>query len=212
MARPKGNRPSPAKRPDQQAASSGVRRPLPQASDKSARDWKPILLWGAGGVVLVAFIVAVVVGLSTEVSGIPEGVVEIAVDPPSHVDGEVDYEGHPAGGAHNSVWLNCGVYREPVRAENAVHSLEHGVVWITYPTGSDPALIERVEAYANRPKMIVSPVDGQAAPILLTAWGVQMETADAEDRRIEQFIAAFNGGENAPEPGGACTGGVGNPA
>lgn len=212
MARPKGNRPTPAKRPEQQAGTSGTRRPLPQASDKPARDWKPILLWGAGGVVLVAFIVAVVVGLSSEVSGIPEGVQEIAVDPPQHVDGEIEYDGHPAGGPHNPVWLNCGVYTEPVPEENAVHSLEHGAVWITYPTGSEPELVDRLEGYAGRPKMIVSPVDGQTSPVLLTAWGVQMETDDPDDRRIEQFIAAFNGGGNAPEPGGACTGGVGQPA
>ena len=32
----------------------------------------------------------------------------------------------PAGGPHDPAWLECGVYDEPVRDENAVHDLEHG--------------------------------------------------------------------------------------
>jgi hypothetical protein len=50
-----------------------------------------------------------------------------------HTDGDVDYaQTPPVGGEHNPVWQNCGFYQEPVRDETAVHSLEHGAVWITY--------------------------------------------------------------------------------
>jgi len=38
----------------------------------------------------------------------------------------------PMGGTHNQVWQNCGVYETPLRSDLAVHSLEHGAVWITY--------------------------------------------------------------------------------
>ena len=49
-----------------------------------------------------------------------------------HVDGPVSYpQTPPVGGAHSSTWQNCGVYSAPVRSENAVHSLEHGAMWIT---------------------------------------------------------------------------------
>ena len=40
----------------------------------------------------------------------------------------------PAGGPHDPAWLDCGVYDEPVRDENAVHDLEHGTV-LDRPTG-----------------------------------------------------------------------------
>ena len=40
------------------------------------------------------------------------------------------------GGDHFARWLACDVYDEEVPAELAVHSLEHGAVWVTY----DPEL------------------------------------------------------------------------
>ena len=30
------------------------------------------------------------------------------------------------------MWQNCGVYDQPVEDSQAVHSMEHGAVWITY--------------------------------------------------------------------------------
>jgi hypothetical protein len=39
----------------------------------------------------------------------------------------------PFGRPHDGAWANCvgWVYGMAIRSENAVHSLEHGVVWIT---------------------------------------------------------------------------------
>ncbi|QRN78963.1 MAG: DUF3105 domain-containing protein, partial [Nocardiopsis sp. BM-2018] len=70
-----------------------------------------------------------------------DGVQEYAVGDFSHVEiGEVvDYDqSPPVGGQHWPSWQNCGVYGEPVTPELAVHSMEHGAVWITY----DPELPE----------------------------------------------------------------------
>jgi hypothetical protein len=59
---------------------------------------------------------------------------DIKVGPPlQHRPGNLVYDqSPPAGGQHNPIWQNCGFCDEPVRDENAVHSLEHGAVWITY--------------------------------------------------------------------------------
>ena len=38
----------------------------------------------------------------------------------------------PAGGPHFPVWLDPGIYGSPVSDGEAVHSLEHGMVWISY--------------------------------------------------------------------------------
>ena len=40
----------------------------------------------------------------------------------------------PVAGEHNAAWQNCtgNVYDAPIANEHAVHSLEHGAIWITY--------------------------------------------------------------------------------
>ena len=44
---------------------------------------------------------------------------------------EVAYEMRPpASGDHFPTWQNCGFYTEPIRDETAVHSLEHGAIWM----------------------------------------------------------------------------------
>src|SRR5262245_10038941 len=56
-----------------------------------------------------------------------------------HSSGPLSYiESPPIGGAHNVVWQNCGIYEMPIHNEHAVHSMEHGAVWITYRPGLPP--------------------------------------------------------------------------
>lgn len=204
--------PRKAKRRSTQSASRSVaKRPTAAAAAPPQRDWRRL---GIGAVVvaaLAAFVFFIASGVGSELFGEPEGVLDVAVDEPAHVEGEIDYDGHPAGGAHSEVWLNCGVYTDPVPEENAVHSLEHGAVWITYPADDATVDVDHLNGYGGRNKVIVSPVAGQAPPVLVTAWAHQMEADTADDPRITQFIVEFAGAASAPEPGGRCTGGVGQP-
>jgi hypothetical protein len=122
----------------------------------------------------------------------------------------VSYPQTPAvGGDHASAWLNCGVYSQPVPAENAVHALEHGAVWATY----DPAVVSAAEAETLRKALpgtytVLSPLEGTASPIMLSAWGAQVGVDSPADERVEQFVSKFWQSSNAPEPGAACTGGI----
>jgi hypothetical protein len=59
--------------------------------------------------------------------------------------------------------------------------------------------------------LILSPYPSQASPIVLTAWGVQLEIEMAGDPRLETFIDHYRQGPTAPESGGACSGGAGEP-
>ena len=191
-------------------------RPQPTATASANR---AVLLrrlgMGAGALAVAAFLVWFAIPQPGAVAGVPEGAIE-STPPPTrlHVEGEVAYDQLvPAGGNHNPTWLNCGVYRDPVRAENVLHSFEHGSVWITYQPDLDADSIDRLEGFGfNRRKTIVSPQPGQESPILVTSWGWQMAVASADDGRIVQYVNEFESGPYAPEPGAVCSGGVGNPA
>lgn len=175
--------------------------------------------WGkrisaAVGLLVIAGIVGVIAFSSEPASGVPEGTETLAVDDPLHVEGELHEEGEvPAGGEHNPVWLNCGYYDTEVDSEFAVHSLEHGAVWITYNPNIAKDDIERLRDLVRRDrKIIVSPVANLEDPVLVTAWANQLHLDSADDARIDQFVNEFAGSSNAPEPGGSCRGGAGNPA
>ena len=145
----------------------------------------------------------------------PEEVQTYDVGPAGqHTEGEVDYEqSPPAGGEHNPVWQNCGYYAEPVRDENAVHSLEHGAVWITYSPDLSEDEVERLRDIAeSQTYILVSPYEGLPSPVVASAWGKQLILESAEDPDLERFIGAYRQGPQTPEPGAVCTGGIGQPA
>jgi hypothetical protein len=131
----------------------------------------------------------------------------------THVTGPVTYaQNPPVGGPHNPVWLNCGIYTTPVRNENAVHSLEHGAVWITYQPSLAPSAVQHlVSLVKGRAYVILAPYPGLPAPIVASAWGLQLKLQTANDPRIAEFIQKYANGPQAPEPGGECTGGTGSP-
>lgn len=119
----------------------------------------------------------------------------------------------PVGGVHHHQLQNCGIYLSPVVTEKAVHSLEHGAVWITYLPTLPKAEIEHLRGYVRGQEyMILSPFPGQRSPVVLTAWGVQLELDSANDPRLEQFIARYRLGPATPERGASCMGGFGNPS
>ncbi len=118
----------------------------------------------------------------------------------------------PTGGKHAGVWQNCGVYSAPIPTENALHSMEHGAVWITYRPDLATDQVSRLAADAKgKSHVLVSPYPELAAPVVASAWGKQVELSGADDRRLTQFIKDFQNGPQTPEPGASCTGGDGTP-
>jgi hypothetical protein len=125
----------------------------------------------------------------------------------NHVNTTVSYpQTPPAGGNHNPVPQTCAVYTTPLANEHAVHSLEHGAVWITYqpdlPAAQVTALKGKVEGNAYR---MLSPFPGLKTPISLQAWGRQIFVQSASDSKIDKFLSAYTQGPQAPE-NGVCQG------
>jgi hypothetical protein len=149
---------------------------------------------------------------TTTIGNIP-GVVTYSNLARTHVTGTVTYtQNPPVGGPHDQVWLNCGIYTAPVRNENAVHSLEHGAVWITYQPGLAQSAVQHLVSLVNgHSYVILSPYPGLPAPVVASAWGLQLKLQSANDSRIAKFISKYAQGPQTPEPGAPCTGGTGSP-
>ncbi|VAW05227.1 hypothetical protein MNBD_ACTINO01-358 [hydrothermal vent metagenome] len=165
------------------------------------------------GVGLVVSLVAIVMFSQPEARGVPDGTQAVAIASADHVSGTVYANNEvPAGGAMDSIWQNCGFYDGQVRAENVVHSLEHGAVWVTYGAGLASDDVASLRRFVSRSeKVVVSAVPLQGAPIIVSAWGRQLQINDPSDARLDQFVNEFTGAPSAPERGGRCNGGVGQP-
>ncbi|MEV0635820.1 DUF3105 domain-containing protein [Streptomyces sp. NPDC050619] len=130
----------------------------------------------------------------------------------THVTKDVKYPMEPpVGGDHNQVWMNCNgdVYPNEIKNVNAVHSLEHGAVWVTYTSKAPKADVDALAAKVKKtPYTLMSPDDKQASPIMLSAWGSQRTVTGADDPNVDAFFEKFVQGKQTPEPGAACTGGL----
>lgn len=125
-----------------------------------------------------------------------------------HEIGKLEYrESPPVGGKHNPGWQNCGVYTQEIYSEYAVHSLEHGAVWITYQPELDAAEVKALQdAVEGRTHALLSPLREQKATIVMTAWNAQLELEKADDPNVKLFIEKYEQGSTAPESGASCSG------
>jgi putative peptide zinc metalloprotease protein len=130
-----------------------------------------------------------------------------------HTDQPVTYDqSPPVGGDHAPIWQNCGFYDTPIQNEHAIHSMEHGAVWITYSTNLPANQVSALRRLAYRqPYVLVSPYPDLQSPLVATAWGVQLSMESVNNPALEQFIRAYRLGEQAPEKGEPCIGGTGTP-
>lgn len=165
------------------------------------------LFWTANAAVLIAIVGAAIYGIQKNDSDRSVGGVKTYEVKSDHVTTPVTYEqSPPVGGAHNPIWLNCGIYSSPVPNENAVHSMEHGAVWVTYRSDLPEADVEKLRSAMPSTYGVLSPVEDLPAPVVASAWGKQLLLDGARDNRLEEFITAYLQGPDAPEPGASCSG------
>jgi len=162
---------------------------------------------------LIFLIVSMTSNKESGASGPIEGVQSFPNLERDHTDEPVAYEQDPpVGGPHNPAWQNCGVYTELIVDENAVHTLEHGAVWINYQPSLPAADIQKLQNLTRQSGYrLLSPDPELASPIVLSAWGYQLELEQVDDPRLTAFIEKYELNPQSPEPGAPCTGGIGQP-
>ena len=150
---------------------SGARRAAPTKVSKP-------FPWGSvvGSVLLGAALIGILVyaamnagkGISDVVRN-PDGAIDgVAIADVEglgnkHVEGPVSYpQTPPNAGDHNQLPQTCAVYDAPIAPEHAVHSLEHGAVWVTYNDSVSEADIEQLRSQVEGdPYRLMSPVPEQ---------------------------------------------------
>jgi hypothetical protein len=141
-----------------------------------------------------------------------------------HVAGPVTYAvTPPVGGPHNGIWMNAGVYTQPIPPERAVHNLEHGAVWITYDPSLSAAKVQQLVDFFNKQTMIPEASDGGRSnrfvdvspwtdnklpsPIMISSWGYQLGVHSPTDPRLQQFVDTFRHSQTySPEYGSPVDG------
>ncbi|ANP74765.1 DUF3105 domain-containing protein [Cryobacterium arcticum] len=181
---------------------------------------RKILVFGSGAVLVAAVLATVGVVVfgspqaesddNSAAGSTIEGVESFSGLSREHVLSTVAFpELPPVGGDHSEDLTNCGVYTQPVDTWRAVHSLEHGAVWVTYRSDLPASELEVLasNAAANSYE-ILSPYPDLPAPIIATAWGKQLQIKSASDPRLGEFLSTYLQGPQTPEPGAPCSGGI----
>ena len=125
----------------------------------------------------------------------------------NHLQGRIDYpQTPPVGGDHNPGWVTCGFYAEPVLTEGAVHAMEHGAAWITWRPSLPSAQVNRIRSLARGDHVLASPWADELlpAPVVASAWGLQLKVQSAEDPALAAFVKMYANGPQTPEKGASC--------
>lgn len=118
----------------------------------------------------------------------------------------------PVFGEHFAAWQNCGIYDQPIELGSALHSMEHGAVWLTYRSDLLKDQVTELQKLVHgHSYVLMSPYLPQKSDVVLTAWGVQLAVDSIPDDHIAKFIAYYEQGPQNPEPGAPCDGAIGNP-
>jgi hypothetical protein len=203
-----GNKPA-SKKSDRKSTPVRPRREQPAAAKTP---WLKYAAWGVGSVVVIVLLAMAFSGLAP--TDPPEGIQDFAGLSRDHTDQPVNYEQDPpVGGPHanSPLWQNCGFYDTPVANETAVHSLEHGAVWLTYNPDLPADEVAVLRDLASQSKVLVSPYPGLGDDVVASVWGRQLRIPEFDKGTIEAFVITQKDGPTTPEPGAVCSGGVGTP-
>ncbi len=177
------------------------------AAEQGAR--RRSLIWRGVGIVLVVIVSAIAYDVYMK-SQLLQDVKTATYRAGLHLAGPIVYtENPPIGGQHNVVWQNCGIYDAPIHSEHAVHSMEHGAVWITYRPDLASDQVQRLRALASDDFLLLSPYPGLTHPVVASAWNHQLTFERGDDPALPAFIAKYkNNPETTPEFGASCGGGT----
>ena len=189
----------------------GRSKSRPAAPDAPKTPWLRNAAIGVGAVGIIVLLAFAFSGLAPTEE--PGGIVDFPDQARSHTEGPVVYaQDPPVGGEHAPIWINCGFYDSPLPNENAVHSLEHGVVWLTFDPSLAADQVDVLREFGQESEVLVSPYPGLGDDVVASVWGRQLRIPDFDEGTIKDFVVTQKNGPTAPEPAGDCSRGIGVPS
>jgi len=195
------------------------RRPAPPVAARRATPWGLVAATVAVVVFAVAAIGYAVVKVHenqpidpakgvADVKKIP-GIINETINARQHTSDPVKYDhSPPIGGNHDPDWADCSgtVYTAAIRNENAVHTLEHGSVWITYQPNLPAGDVDKLKSVVDgKNYTLMSPYPGLKTKVSLQAWGYQLFLDSVDMGMVKRFLRDLrDNSQNAPEPHGVC--------
>lgn len=193
-------------------AATPATTPGARPAQKTVPAWRHNLdQWGGPWVLVVGLVIIAFVGWlawTNRPVGVSSGELKgeaVTLGPATHVTSQAELQipadFPPAGGPHFINPLPGGVYTDVVEDGRAIHSLEHGLVWITYkPDALSEAQLKAVKKIADDHSrdVILSPRPLNKDALVLTSWGRRQVIQPDETKAISEFITANL--NRSPEP------------
>ena len=200
-------------RPDRSPAATdrAAKAAKIQKAGAAAERRRGLLIWGSVVAIVVVIVGAVVFAVVRDSPALADlsAVEDFDNTAADHRTEQIAYDSTvPPGGPHHPAWWHCGVYAEEVPTEHAVHSLEHGAVWLTYQPDLPAEQVEVITALGEEDYMLVSPVADQESPVMATSWNHQLELDSADEKLLQAFVREYKLAPDTPELGSACTSGT----
>lgn len=126
----------------------------------------------------------------------PEQIAAGKLADPSYGESGICYHSNPpTSGRHSSVVGAFRIYENPLRKENAVHSMEHGAVVVWYNT-TDQAAIDKLKSWVkqelDRGRLLVMTAYAGMEPetIAFTAWTRldKFPVSELNEKRFRDFV------------------------
>lgn len=98
----------------------------------------------------------------------------------------------PTSGDHFAEAESWGVYGKEIEDKAAVHSLEHGGIWISYKDVDEETVKALNELGRENPQsVVVSPRAGNDTPIAVVSWGRMMKLDKLDKTLIQKYIDTY---------------------
>lgn len=120
---------------------------------------------------------------------------EFSIEGRDHVPAgtSVDYQTNPpTSGSHLAQAKEWGIFTKEIDDMAAVHSMEHGGIWISYKDISkeEIAVLEDI-GKQNLQSTLVSPRSGNDNKVVISSWGKMMRLESADKALIQKYIHTY---------------------